>query len=155
MPKVRQSPPNGGSVEPLFNIRIKDARFTKALRMFSVYDVLRYFNRAEFSNPDGMNHELLLKLDWARHLAEQPFNITSSFRARDDRTHGKGLAVDIACTGGAQRLPMLRSLLAVGFDRIGIYEHHIHVDVSISDPPAIWWGTYPGPARDLYKEEAP
>lgn len=108
------------------------------------WDALRYFKRSEFTNPDAMSEELLLKLDWARHAAGIPFHLTSTFRARDNRTHGKGLAVDIACELSTHRLTILRALLSVGFDRIGIYEKHIHVDVSVGKP-CLWYGTYPKP----------
>jgi hypothetical protein len=127
--------------------------------MFHIWEMLRYFKRSEFSNPDAMQTELLLKLDWARHLAETPFIVTSSFRARDNRTHGHGMAADIACKDSAQRLAIIRSALAVGFDRIGIYPDHIHLDISISDPRGIWWGNYPKEANNALRktthEEAP
>lgn len=116
--------------------------------MLHIWEILRYFKQTEFSHPDEMNTELLLKLDWARHKAELPFHITSSYRARDNRTHGKGLAVDIACIHSRQRLSLIDSLRAVGIERIGIYPNHLHADVSISDPPGIWYGTYPKGVTD-------
>jgi len=111
--------------------------------MTDIYKNLRYFTRPEFSNPDAMSTELLLKLDWARHKTGLPYILTSTYRANDVRTHGKGLAVDIACNSSQTRLLMLDALRAVEFDRIGIYSKHIHVDVAVSDPPGIWYGTYP------------
>ncbi len=111
--------------------------------MTEIFKYLRYFKRHEFSNPDGMSIELLLKLDWARHKSELPYVLTSTYRAKDARTNGKGLAVDIACTSSKTRLIMLDALRAVEFNRIGIYPKHIHVDVAISDPSGVWYGTYP------------
>lgn len=109
--------------------------------MVDIYKHLRHFDRSEFSNPDAMSTELLLKLDWARHKSKLPFKITSSYRANDARNHGKGLAVDIACNNSAQRLIMLKALLAVDFERIGVYSNHIHVDVA-PDNPCLWHGYY-------------
>jgi len=107
----------------------------------NIYDALRYFKRSEFSNPDGMSIELLLKLDWARQKAKLPFVLNSTYRANDARNHGKGLAADIACTNSAHRLIMLKALLAVDFERIGIYSNHIHVDVAKNNP-CLWHGYY-------------
>ncbi len=110
--------------------------------MTHIYNHLRHFKRSEFSNPDAMSPELLLKLDWARHQAEIPFHLTSTYRANDARNHGKGLAVDIACLTGQYRLIMVKSLLYVGIERIGIYPKHIHADIEVGNP-AIWPGNYP------------
>lgn len=115
--------------------------------MTDIYQYLRYFNRAEFSNPDGMSTELLLKLDWARHKSQLPYILTSTYRANDVRTHGRGMAVDISCKDSKSRLIILDALRAVDFNRIGIYPRHLHVDVSISDPSGIWYGTYPKEVR--------
>lgn len=111
--------------------------------MLDIYKHLRYFNRSEFSNPDAMATELLLKLDWARHKSNLPFILTSTYRANDARTHGRGLAVDISCKDSKSRLIMLDALRAVEFTRIGLYPAHIHVDIAISEPEAVWLGTYP------------
>jgi len=113
--------------------------------MSQIYQYLRHFKRSEFSNPDAMSTELLLKLDWARHKAETPFILTSTYRANDKRTHGKGLAVDILCTNSKTRLIILKALLQVDFNRIGIYAEHLHVDVSATLPPCLWHGTYISP----------
>ncbi len=111
--------------------------------MNDIYQILRHFQRSEFSNSDGMSTELLLKLDWARNKAALPFVLTSTHRANDARTHGKGLAADIACTSPAKRLIIIKALLAVDFERIGVYPEHIHVDVSIDEPAVLWYGKYP------------
>mgnify|MGYP000337579942 CR=1 FL=1 len=42
---------------------------------------------------------------------------------------------------------MLDALRAVEFSRIGIYPAHIHVDIAISQPEALWLGTYPAQVR--------
>lgn len=115
----------------------------------SIYHCLRHFSRHEFSAPDEMDSQLLVRLEWARHEADIPFKITSSFRAGDPGEHGKGRAVDIACTTPWQRYRILDALLSADFTRIGIYPSHIHADVGDKDPgtnvgPVIWYeGSYP------------
>lgn len=109
------------------------------------YDLLKYFFRSEFSDPDEMDSNLLLMLDHARHIAGIPFRVTSSFRSGDLGAHGRGLAVDIACRESHDRFRMVKALFLAGFNRIGVYEGHIHVDV---DPKkyrgVLWIGRYPG-----------
>jgi zinc D-Ala-D-Ala carboxypeptidase len=114
------------------------------MKKFDIFDALEFFKRSEFENPDGMGWELLLRLDVARRLADTPFTLTSTFRASDARSHGKGLAVDIHCIHSGVRYKILNSLLAAGFNRIGIYANHIHVDLDSSLPgELVWYGTYP------------
>lgn len=107
------------------------------------YDAFQFFSRSEFSNPDAMDAGLLFRLDAARRHARVPFVITSSFRAGDERSHGRGLAVDISAVTSDVRYRILSGCLAAGFTRIGVYPRHIHVDV---DPDlvgsVIWLGQY-------------
>lgn len=120
------------------------------MKKFDIYDALEFFKRSEFQNPDGMSWELLLRLDVARRLAETKFHITSSYRARDERTHGKGLAVDIYCIHSGTRFRIVSALLTAGFTRIGIYANHIHVDIDSSLPgELLWYGTYPKPIKEV------
>lgn len=91
-----------------------------------------------------MSLKLLAKLDRARARAGIPFNITSSYRPKDIySTHSKGLAVDIMAKNSRQRFHILKALIDEGFNRIGIYSKHIHVDISQEkDLKVIWYGTY-------------
>ena len=100
-----------------------------------------HFNANEFNHPDEIRKELVEKLNYARMYAGVPFKITSSFRAEDPRSHGKGLAVDIACTKSKKRWLIVRALIVAGFTRIGIYDKHIHGDVDPDSPQnGIWIG---------------
>jgi len=119
--------------------------------MLDIFTHLRHFKRSEFSNPNGMSTELLLKLDWARNKSNLPFVLTSTYRANDVRSHGKGLAVDISCQNSAHRLTMVKALLEVDFNRIGIYEKHLHVDVDMGSPRALWHGNYTEPDKGKSK----
>ena len=107
----------------------------------SVWNLLDHFSPEEFApHPEKMNEELLRRLNTARHFAGLPIYVTSHYRPGDPKAHGAGDAVDIAdnlqgepCTS-TWRYHVLRSLLAAGFKRIGVYDRHIHADVSRTLP---------------------
>ncbi len=87
----------------------------------------------------GLERELLEKLDVAESLYGGDFEITSGYREGDERSHGTGLAVDIAIGGSAERFAVVRALVRAGFDRIGVYDKHIHADISSSLPRGVLW----------------
>ena len=116
------------------------------------------FNYDEFDSPlqEGsgqlMSNEFIGMLDAARDLAGVPFKITSGYRIEADierlrkagykvsntSSHLKGLAADIACNTEI-RYNMLDSLLKVGFNRIGIADTFIHVDIDPDKTPFVIW----------------
>lgn len=100
---------------------------------------LSHFRREEFTSPAMMNRDLLLTLDDAREWAGVPFRITSSYRAGDPGAHGRGYAVDIACTESRARLKIVRALILEGFHRIGVYDRHIHADRDPTLPGEVMW----------------
>ena len=115
---------------------------------------LRYFKKdlSEFHSPDqpgsgfeNMDLNFVKKLDQARHLTMgTPFKITSGFRSPEyhhelklmgydtasNSSHLKGLAADIATPDSRSRFKIIRALMEVGFTRLGIGEHFLHVDAS-------------------------
>ncbi len=106
--------------------------FDKLLRSSDGY---RYFTPNEVV---GLKPELVKMLDEARGLAGIPFKITSGYRTpahnasiggASKSTHTLGLGVDISAKDGASRFKILKSLLDVGFKRIGIYTSHLHCDL--------------------------
>lgn len=113
----------------------------------------KYFKPSEFKCCCGncfdvMNQELLFKLDFARDYAKIPFNITSSWRCekknkeaggKSNSAHLRGNAVDIACNNSADRLNLIKSLIHVGFTRIGVGNTFIHVDNDKSLPENVMW----------------
>ena len=116
---------------------------------------LKYFKLSEFDSPDepgsgsNMDKKFLEKLDYARHNAGVPFRINSGYRtkrwndkilqARIGSSHKKGLAVDIHCIGSRNRALIIKSLMDVGINRIGIGKTFIHCDVdNIKDQDVIW-----------------
>jgi zinc D-Ala-D-Ala carboxypeptidase len=97
-----------------------------------------YFSDKEI---EGLDQELIAKLDMARHFAKTPFIITSGLRTVSenadlggvsDSAHLFGKAVDLACSDSHTRFLMLKGLLAAGFTRIEIAPLHIHVDTDES-----------------------
>jgi zinc D-Ala-D-Ala carboxypeptidase len=106
----------------------------------------RHFSDAEVS---GLDTELVAKLDMAREKAGVPFIITSGLRTVEqnaalsesvsDSAHLTGHAVDLACTDSPARFAMVKSLLDVGFTRMGIYSAHLHVDNDLTKPQQLLW----------------
>lgn len=102
----------------------------------------------QISEIEGLDTELVAKLDWARGRAQVPFIITSGKRTPeqneqvmgvDASAHIKGLAVDLRCSNSQDRYKMLNALLLAGFKRVGIYSAHIHVDLDTSLPQEVSW----------------
>lgn len=115
---------------------------------------LKYFNQSDFdscspscdiSDVDG---NLLSMLDSARELAGIPFKINSAYRSythelnqgRDGKSsHVKGLAVDISATDSVSRFKILSALVKSGFNRIGIHDVFIHVDIDKDKSENVLW----------------
>jgi len=106
-----------------------------------------YFEESEVSDLDV---ELVAKLDMARSKAGVPFVITSGRRTPeqnervlgvDASAHITGKAVDLRCHDSSVRYKMVKALLDAGFNRVGIYDKHLHVDIDDSkDQNVIWIG---------------
>lgn len=117
------------------------------------FDSLTYFQDREFVRPEIMNREFLALLDLARHKAGIPFVITSSYRT-DSVSHENGFAVDIACASARARFKIVQALVTTGFNRIGVYDKHIHVDIDPSlDRAVIWLGKSRSRADEAHREE--
>lgn len=114
---------------------------------------LHYFKQEEFACKCGkcgkgfadMDETLLLKLDEARKNAGIAFNITSAFRCPAhnkavggvaDSAHTTGKAVDISTPDNGARFKIMKALLDVGFQRIGINldKNFLHCDVDLNKP---------------------
>ena len=120
---------------------------------------MRYFNYTEFDSPDelgsgkNMSHKILEMLDLAREKYDKPIKITSGYRtqaynedlkargykASKNSSHLKGLAVDILCNNSKDRFELVDILLDVGFNRIGIANTFIHVDIDEDKPTHLIW----------------
>ena len=114
---------------------------------------LIYVRKREFDCPccsgNWISLALVEKLNRARNIAKIPFVISSGCRcntynaengynAKSDHVYGVG--ADIKCHDSKSRLLIVSSLLSVGFERIGIYDRHIHASTHSEKPPAIWTG---------------
>ena len=120
---------------------------------------MRYFNYTEFDSPDelgsgkNMSPKILEMLDIAREKYDKPIKITSGYRtqayndnlkargykASKNSSHLKGLAVDIHCNNSKDRFVLVDILLDVGFNRIGIANTFIHVDIDEDKPTHLIW----------------
>ena len=111
---------------------------------------VKFFKPSEFKEPDRVSPALVYNLDQARQMAKGPMVITSSYRPSTgprDSAHkpdGKGIyhAVDIRCDQSKDRFRILTAAIGAGFVRIGLYTHHIHLDVARTgfDQNVAWWG---------------
>ena len=115
---------------------------------------MRYFKLEEFDSPDelgsgcNMSQEILSMLDAARKIYGKPMRITSGFRTKTHNkkvggvkssSHLKGLAIDVACVTSKHRFEMLTALLEVGFNRIGVANTFIHIDVDKNKSQNVIW----------------
>lgn len=101
------------------------------------------------SEVEGLNEDFVAKLDKARGLAAVPFVITSGLRSPEtnqslpnavsDSSHLTGHAVDLAVSESQARYAIIKALLDTGFNRLGIYSAHIHVDDDATKPLNVIW----------------
>lgn len=97
---------------------------------------------------NNMNLSFLDDLNTAREIAQIPFVITSGSRCPvhnkrerglSNSAHLKGLAVDIKTDSSIARFKTIQALQYVGFNRIGISKHFIHVDNDVTKPSPVMW----------------
>lgn len=110
------------------------------------WSLVEHFREQEFDHPDRIDEILVYLLDRVRQLAAHPIHITSDVRPEDsDSSHADGLAVDISDNadgdplGSRWRFLVLRAAYDAGFHRIGIYDRHIHLDISEDRPEDVCW----------------
>ena len=99
------------------------------------------------SEVDALDTRLQVFLQALRYIVGEPIYITSGLRVESTTAHGDGTAVDISDNqGGAPlksqwRHKVLKALYGMGFERIGTYDLHIHLDVNLTFPQSVtWWG---------------
>ena len=112
-----------------------------------------YFTASEFACKCGcglnnINQLFIEDLNTARHLAGIPFVITSGTRcpAHNKRSgglanssHVSGLAADIRAKDAQERFKVIQALIQLGFNRIGVSKHFIHVDCDTTKPANVMW----------------
>lgn len=112
------------------------------------------FLREEFDSKDLpgsgdlMDPGFMYHLQQARTKAQIPFVIVSGYRTKahnqkvggvPDSAHTHGLAADISTKTSHERLVILKALIETGFDRIGIANSFIHVDIDNNKAPMVAW----------------
>jgi zinc D-Ala-D-Ala carboxypeptidase len=95
-----------------------------------------------------MQPNFLELLEKARVLAAIPFKISSGFRCFknnskvggvSDSAHQRGLATDIAAIQSSTRAKIVQAAILAGFQRIGIDQRFVHLDMDLEKPyPVIW-----------------
>lgn len=126
--------------EPFFHDSFQEA-VPEPPELDPIWTKLHYFQPKEFNFPSEMSPELLHRLDATRFIAGIPFIVTSDFQPGDSLAHGKGLAVDIRAHDSWARFAIVEAAIKMGFDRIGTYTKHVHLDVDVDLPPGLWVGT--------------
>lgn len=111
---------------------------------------MKYFKSDEFKCKCGCGMDVSDKLkeraDLAREIAGVPFVITSGARCVEHNknvngnprsTHTLGLAMDIKFSNSHQAFLILKSLIEVGFERIGYNQdkQFFHCDLAGDDYP--------------------
>ena len=100
-----------------------------------------------------LHPDTLMRANRARHRADIPFIVNCASRCEkhnadvggvDKSAHlidseGFTRALDIACTDSRSRSIIVKSLIAEGFTRIGIYDTFIHADDDPSLPQDVIW----------------
>jgi len=110
------------------------------------------FTEKEFECPDCqkqiMDSMFMWRLQEARTLAGIPFRINSGWRCKahneavggtPNSSHLKGLAADIRCRVSRTRFLILYALMDVGFNRIGVADDFIHVDIDPDKTNDVIW----------------
>lgn len=118
-----------------------------------IWEQIHHFKKDEFSCKCGcglnnINLNLVADLEIARKRSMIPFVINSACRCINHNhdikgsitsSHLKGVAVDIKIDSSSDRYKIVRSLIDSGFNRIGVYEDFIHVDIDSSKIHNVIW----------------
>lgn len=114
----------------------------------------KYFKPEEFErcNPscsiENMDQDFLDLLDDLREKAGIPLVLNCAYRSKEydkskgrsgNSAHTQGLAVDIRCASGPNRMKILRAAIALHIRRIGVDGSFIHVDASKTLPQDTVW----------------
>ena len=114
----------------------------------------KYFKPEEFErcNPswsiEDMDQDCIELLDDVREKAGNPLVLNWAYRTKEqdkakgrsgNSAHTEGLAVDIRCASGPNRMKILQAAIALRIRRIGIDGNFIHVDASKTLPQDTIW----------------
>ena len=114
----------------------------------------KYFKPEEFEqcspscSIEDMDQDFLNLLDDLREKAGIPLVLSCAYRSKEhdkskgrsgNSAHTQGLAVDIRCASGPNRMKILQAAIALRIRRIGIDGSFIHVDASKTLPQDTIW----------------
>jgi hypothetical protein len=109
----------------------------------------KYFSEKEIV---GLKDDLVYKLDIFRGALGMPVRLTETVASGgshvENTAHATGLASDCTIRHPSDRRPysLEEQFLLVwaagiaGFNRVGIYDRHVHLDIDKTKPKAIWTG---------------
>ena len=113
---------------------------------------VKYFSPVEFADRDEGSvlvvPEFMDRMYATRVILAMPMIITRGYSTPEHNTavggvsksaHPTGYGADIKCTDSGYRMRLIEALLAAGFQRIGIYDKHIHADCDPKLPPNVMW----------------
>ena len=110
----------------------------------------KYFKVEDFdcqeTGTNKMDTRFIHRLDHLRAACGFPFLVTSGYRdpshsaerskPKGGGTHTKGIAADVAVSGGRQRMQIVKHATALGFS-VGVAKTFVHVDIRDGDP-VLW-----------------
>lgn len=118
-------------------------------------ETFKYFKIEDFdcqqTGNNKMDTSFIHRLDHLRAACGFPFHITSGYRDPEGHsieakkvkagskagTHARGIAADIAVSGGRQRMQIVQHATALGFTGVGVAKGFVHVDIRDADP-VLW-----------------
>lgn len=96
-----------------------------------MYVIKAYNKMIPSKPPKGLHPELIKLIDSLEVVTGEAVYITSGKRnGTGTSAHNAGLAVDVRAWTGRKRYELIQGALDVGFDRIGVYNRHIHLDIA-------------------------
>lgn len=117
--------------------------------------ITKNFNSKEFDSPDvefsglDIERELVYKLQVMRDILNIAIIVNSGVRTAhwnekvggvSDSGHLTCTDVDISVNSSSHRYFIVLAAINVGFDRIGVYNNHVHLSVDKSKKPSLWIG---------------
>lgn len=132
-------------------------KYLPELNNLNTMPTYKYFKLTESTGTRGkhtiaeLKPELVAKLDLTRDDAGIPFAIESGMRTPEENkavggvpnsAHLTGEAVDIRCLTAEARSKIIRAAIKNGFNRIGIGQNYIHLDISKTLPQNLVWHYY-------------
>ena len=116
--------------------------------------MFKYFTDEEFKkctpscSITDMDENFMLLLDELREKCGIPLVINSAYRSKEydiskgrsgDGAHTKGKAIDLRCNDSINRHKILKNAIKLGFNRIGIANSFIHLDIDDSLVQNVCW----------------